>query len=102
MADLILPMKGVYFDQILRGEKLEEYRLRTGYWERRLLGRQYRNLVLTRGYPKDGGVEGVTRLTMPYIGYRYHTLQHPHFGDELVNMFAIKAHYCPPTQENER
>lgn len=91
--DLILPMKGVYFAQIARGEKLEEYRLRTDYWERRILGRKYENLVLLRGYPKDGGIEGVTRLTIPYRGYRYQTLQHPHFGDDPVNVFAINADY---------
>lgn len=87
----IASMKGVYFDQIARGEKTEEYRLRTDYWERRLLGRTYRNVVLTRGYPKDGGVEGVTRLTMPWRGYRYQTLQHDHFGPEPVHVFAIKV-----------
>jgi len=102
MVDLILPMKGVYFDQILRGEKLEEYRLRTSYWEVRLADRKYGNLVLLRGYPKGGGVEGVTRLTMPYRGYTMRQLQHPHFGPEPVNVFAIKAHYCPNDEDKQK
>jgi hypothetical protein len=96
MADLVLPMKGIYFDQIASGEKLEEYRLRTDYWERRLLGRQYRLVVLLRGYPKGGGIEGKTRMTMPWRGYRYQTLQHDHFGPEPVEVFAIKVSDNPP------
>jgi hypothetical protein len=101
MVDLILPMKGVYFAQIARGEKTEEYRLRTDYWERRLLGRTYRNVVLTRGYPKDGGVEGVTRLTMPWRGWRYHTLQHDLFGPDPVRVFAIRVSPISANEESE-
>jgi hypothetical protein len=49
MADLTIPVMGVYFDQMLRGEKLEEFRVQTDYWRKRLVGRSYDNLVLTRG-----------------------------------------------------
>lgn len=89
MSALILPLKAVYFDQILRGEKAEEYRLATTYWGKRLVGRSYSAIVLTRGYPKGGGVEGVTRITRPWNGYRVRALQHPHFGPDEVSVFAI-------------
>ena len=56
MPDLILPMNGVYFDQIARGEKMEEYRLDNEYWRKRLIGRAYDNIVLLRGYPKGGRI----------------------------------------------
>ena len=94
MGDLILPTKGIYFDQIKAGTKLREYRLRTDYWKRRLVARTYRNVVLTRGYPKGGGIEGETRLTLPWRGYGETRLTHPHFGPESVDVFAIDV--SPP------
>ena len=90
MADtLTIPVNGVYFDQIARGEKREEYRLRTPFWSKRLVGRTYDAVVLTRGYPRGGGVEGVTRLTRQWRGVVERSLTHPHFGAEQVDVFAI-------------
>jgi hypothetical protein len=86
---LTIPVKGIYFDQIKRGLKADEFRLRTAYWEKRLKGREYAAVVLTRGYPKAGGIEGVTRLTREWRGYREITILHPHFGDLPVDVFAI-------------
>lgn len=88
---LTLALNGVYFDQIANGAKLEEYRLRTPYWEKRLVGRAYDNIVLTRGYPKGGGVEGVTRLTRRWSGMTDRVLSHPHFGEQPVDVFAINV-----------
>jgi hypothetical protein len=89
MADLILRLKGEYFDHIRAGRKPEEYRLCTDYWSKRLIGRSYDRVVLTRGYPKGGGVEGVSRLTRQWRGFAYRSLQHKHFGPEPVRVFAI-------------
>lgn len=89
MGDLTLPLKGEYFDQIASGEKPEEYRLRNVFWGARLVGKTFDRIVLTRGYPKGGGVEGVTRLTRQWRGYRTTVLRHPHFGAEPVAVFAI-------------
>ena len=89
MADLIIPVKGVYFDQIASGEKLEEYRLVTAYWTKRLRNRTYDRVILTRGYPKGGGVEGETRLTRQYRGEIIRTITHPHFGTDPVMVYAI-------------
>lgn len=86
---LILPLKGIYFDQIKSGEKPEEYREATPYWEKRLQGRDYDYVVLTRGYPKGGGVEGETRLTREWRGYRRAVIKHPHFGEGATSVFAI-------------
>jgi hypothetical protein len=87
--NLIIPVNGEYFDQILAGTKPEEYRLTTRHWSRRLMCRKYANVVLTRGYPKAGGVEGVTRLTRAWRGYTIRTITHPHFGPDAVEVFAI-------------
>ena len=89
MADLTIPVKGVYFDQSASGEKLEEYRLVTAYWSTRLRNRTYDRVILTRGYPKGGGVEGETRLTRQYRGEIIRTITHPHFGNDPVMVYAI-------------
>ncbi len=90
---LTLNLKGVYFDQILAGEKLEEYRLRSDYWRKRLVGREYNKIVILRGYPAGGGIEGKTRLTMPWQGFQITTLTHEHFGPEPVSVYAIAVGY---------
>lgn len=87
---LTIPLTGKYFDQILAGVKPEEYRLRSPFWVKRLEGRSYWRVVLTRGYPKNGGVEGRTRLTLPWSGYEKKTLVHEFFGPQPVEVFAIR------------
>lgn len=90
MSDVLtLPLNGIYFDQIAAGEKLEEYRLVTEFWAKRLERRRLRTIILTRGYPKGGGVEGVTRLTRQWLGFVPKTITHPHFGDKPVLVYAI-------------
>lgn len=86
---LYLPLKGVYFDQIASGEKLEEYRLITPFWAKRLEGRSYPFIVLTRGYPQGGGIFGSTRLLRRWKGYAVKTITHPHFRPDPVEVFAI-------------
>lgn len=89
MKALTLPLKGEYFDQIKAGTKPEEYRLATDFWATRIVGREYDRIVLTRGYPKGGGIEGETRLTRKWCGYRTAWLTHPHFGPKSVQVFAL-------------
>lgn len=88
---LTIPVNGVYFDQIAAGTKSEEYRLVTPFWVKRIEGRRYDRVVLTRGYPKGGGVEGITRLERPWGGYVRRVLTHPHFGPDPVEVFAINV-----------
>lgn len=92
---LHIPMRAIYFDEIARGEKLEEYRLVTAFWRKRLEGRTYSRIILTRGYPKGGGFEGSTRLTLPWRGYQIKTITHPHFGPDPVEVFAIDVSPLP-------
>lgn len=87
--DLFIPVKGIYFDEIRDGTKLHEFRERKPSWAKRLEGRTYRHVVMTRGYPKGGGEEGVTRLTRVWRGYDLRTIQHEHFGADPVAVFAI-------------
>lgn len=87
IRDLVIPLKREYFEQIRRGEKLEEFRLCTPYWIKRLEGRSYDRVVLTLGYPKKDDSE--RRLTLPWAGFTRKRITHPHFGVEPVEVFAI-------------
>jgi hypothetical protein len=89
MRVLTLPLKGEYFDAIKDGTKPEEFRLITPYWRKRLEGRTYDSIELTRGYPKRD--DRARRLTLPWHGYRITTLTHPHFGADPVEVFAISV-----------
>lgn len=89
MATLTLPLKGEYFDQIKNGSKLEEYRLCTPFWSKRLLGRSFSKIVLTRGYPKRTDTD--RRIERPWRGCQVKTITHPHFGPEPVSVFAIRV-----------
>ena len=89
MKVLTLPLNGIYFDQIKSGEKVEEFRLMTPYWIKRLQFRIYDHMILTRGYPKRDDTE--RRLYRPWEGYRTATITHDHFGPDPVNVFAIKV-----------
>ncbi|EIU1445414.1 TPA: ASCH domain-containing protein [Pseudomonas aeruginosa] len=89
MATLTLALKGEYFDAIRAGTKLEEFRLVTPYWRKRLEGRHYDFIELTRGYPRRG--DHARRLFLPWQGLRMATITHPHFGPEPVVVFAINV-----------
>lgn len=89
MANLQLAVKGEYFDAMKRGEKTEEYRLVNPYWGRRIFGRDYDRLIITRGYPKRDDHD--RRIDIPYDGFEIKTITHKHFGDKPVKVFAIKV-----------
>lgn len=89
---LTIPVNGIYFDQIKAGTKLEEYRLVTPHWAKRLEGRSYRRIVLTRGYPSRDDHE--RRLTCVWVGCERKTITHPHFGPDPVEVFAIDVSHA--------
>lgn len=86
--DLRVAVKGEYFDQAKAGIKTHEYRLKTPYWTKRLVGRHYDTFTMTKGYPKRGDKERT--LTVPYRGYEEQTITHKHFGDKPVTVYAIR------------
>lgn len=89
MKNLQLAVKGEYFDGIKSGEKTEEYRLVNGYWRKRLVGRDFDRLIITKGYPKRD--DASRRIECKYRGYEIKEITHPHFGSEPVEVFAIKV-----------
>lgn len=87
--DLQLALKSEYFDAIQSGEKTEEYRLYNDYWKKRLVNRDYDEIILTKGYPKRN--DESRRMYFQYCYYEIKTITHPHFGDEPVKVFAIRV-----------
>jgi hypothetical protein len=86
---LTLPVKTLYFDQIKSGEKKEEYRLYNKYWCRRLLGKSFDRIVITKGYPKSSDTE--RRISRGWNGLSIKFITHEHFGGSQVKVFAIKV-----------
>lgn len=85
--NLYLPIKTEYFDAIQTGEKTKEYRLYNDYWKKRLVGRDYDQIIITKGYPKRD--DESRRMCFKYSYYRVETITHPHFGPLPVKVFAI-------------
>lgn len=88
-ADLVLPLKGIYFDQIDAGTKPHEFRLCTPYWAKRLEGRSYDTVTITKGYP--AAADTARRRTYPWRGYERKTITHPFFGPDPVEVYAINV-----------
>lgn len=92
---LILPLKAEYFDAIRARTKPEEYRVFNEYWRKRLEGRTYDLIELTKGYPRRDDKE--RRLVLPWRGYTVKTIVHPHFDNVPVEVFAIDVDSDPLT-----
>ena len=86
---LHLHLKAEYFDQIISGEKKEEYRLYNGYWKKRLKNKNYDGIVLYKGYPKI--IHSDRILERVWRGWTYREIIHPQFGDKEVGVFAIRV-----------
>ncbi len=87
LPDLHLSLKGEYFEQIVTGDKPEEYRLATPYWRKRLEGRSYGRVIVKRGYPK---ADDQSRISLrKWQGAALKVITHQHFGPEPVEVFAI-------------
>lgn len=84
---LVLHLKRKYFEAIKRGDKLLEYRLRTPYWKKRLVGRTYKTIMLLCGYPKATEEDKI--ILCRWQGFEPQIIQHPHFGEKPVRVFAI-------------
>lgn len=102
LADLVLPLKAEYFNAIKGGSKVEEFRLVTPFWKKRLEGKSFGRVVLTLGYPKRDDTE--RRLVRDWRGFTVRTITHPHFGPDPVRVYAINVSAAPSvaTQAKEQ
>ena len=71
MKTLHLNLYRKYFDAILKGEKVVEYRDITPYWSKRLEGRNYDVIQFRNGYAKVAPVMIVEYKGMSLDGDRY-------------------------------
>lgn len=86
--DLNLNVKQMYFDAVKDGSKTKEYRLYNDYWKKRLVGREYDQIIYKAGYPPKDNLD--KQLIMPYKGYTIEWIEHPHFNDSApTKVFAI-------------
>jgi hypothetical protein len=72
MRILHLTLKKQYFDEIIAGEKKEEYREIKPYWAKRLEGKTFDEILFKHGYSKNAPrmrVEwlGMTKGTTHYV-----------------------------------
>jgi hypothetical protein len=86
---LTLPLKAEYFNAIKAGTKTLEYRLTTPFWRKRIEGKVFDIVALTLGYPAR--TDHDKWLFCQWQGYTVETIQHPHFGSEPVEVFAINV-----------
>lgn len=87
--DLHLNLKGEFFDAIRAGTKTHEYRL-AATWLPRLQGKDFKRVILKRGYPRAGDLERT--LVRPWRGYTVETRVVPTYGDSPVTVLAIPVH----------
>lgn len=92
-ATLTLVLKNDYYDQVARGEKTEELRFATEYWEKRLVGRHYEKVVLTRGYPSAKDV--TKRMVVPWRGVIRRQLSRSKTDGGAVEVLAIPLVHTP-------
>ena len=85
--DLVLHLKGEYFDLIVDGLKPYEYRKVTPYWTKRLIGKDYDNLILWKGYPRKTEID--KRIIFKYHGYHLESLTHKEFGSDPAEVYVL-------------
>lgn len=85
---LTLNLKKEYFLEILNGKKKYEYRVRNNYWIKRLENKNFDEIHFKLGYPKKGDEDKT--IIKPYIGYELQVISHKLFGEDNIEVFAIK------------
>jgi hypothetical protein len=89
---LVLNVKGKYFNEILNGRKVKEYRKRTPYWMKRIEGKTFDIVEIRNGYPPQSSVE-VSTLVFPWEGLTVETVTHKEFGKDPVEVYAINLNH---------
>ena len=86
MKILTLNLNKEYFDEILSGNKKEEYREVKEYWTKRLK-QKYGRIVIKCGYPKSEDVS--KEIWFEWNGFIKKKINHKHFGSKEVEVYAI-------------
>lgn len=86
MKILTLNLNKEYFDEILSGNKKEEYREVKEYWTKRLK-QKYDRIVIKCGYPKSEDVS--KEIWFEWNGFIKKKINHKHFGNKEIEVYAI-------------
>ena len=86
---LTLRLKTKWWEQIARGEKTVELRLATDYWRKRLIGREYDEIHIWKGYPPKTDTSKLLRRKWECVAKE--TVLHEEFGDKPVEVFCISV-----------
>lgn len=86
---LHINLKSKYFYEIKYGIKTFEYRIKNEYWSKRLENKDYDEIHFKLGYPKATDKDKI--IVMPYSGFEIQVIMHPEFGNEPVEVFAIRT-----------
>lgn len=86
MKILTLNLNKEYFNEILSGNKKEEYREVKEYWTKRLK-QKYDRIVIKCGYPKSEDVS--KEIWFEWNGFIKKKINHKHFGSKEVEVYAI-------------
>jgi ASC-1-like (ASCH) protein len=95
VMDLVLPLKGIYFDQIKSGTKTLEYRVINDYWSKRLIGKEYDRVILTKGYPRKDDHD--RRIVRRWLGFHEMIITHEHFGNVPTWVYAVDVSSPQPS-----
>lgn len=87
MCIFIIFVKGIYFDQIKVGMKIEEYCLVIDYWKMCLFNKDYDVVVLMCGYLYKDVVD--CWLCFLFLGWQIKKIIYFYFGVKFVEVFVI-------------
>ena len=79
-----------YFDAIVAGTKVEEYRKRDDYNSKRLAGKTFQTVRIVMGYPGNSDLGPANCIEFPWNGYTEKLIQNNLFGAEPIPVFAIR------------
>jgi len=95
---LLLRLKSKWWDEIASGRKTVELRLRTEYWQKRLVDKKYDEIQIWKGYPP--GTETEKLLRRKFSGVVETSITHEEFGPDPVEVFEIDV--SQKFQESDR
>ncbi len=84
---LYLHLKSEYFYEVAAGQKTEEFRLVSQYWDKRIGNRKYDFVEIVCGYAKKQ--DFAMRITFCWNGVVKKTITHKNFGPNPVEVFAV-------------
>jgi hypothetical protein len=98
LETLPLTIKKKWFDEIIAGNKKEEYREVKSYWIKRLTNQNNDGSVNGKSFYKhfryvkfsNGYAKNAPSITLEFKGIEIKTIKHEFYNNEELDVFAIK------------